>query len=89
MSTEDDKYAIMVMIQAEEIKKYVLKINSMEIHNQYLWANLRTELPSTPERIEGRPIIYHQVTNTQFPLAVHKGQDVYIFSRTFFKCLWP
>ena len=46
-----------------------------------------TVLPSTPERIVGRPIIYQTVANIKFPLAVHQGQKIYIWHRSYFKCL--
>ena len=48
-------------------------------HNQALQANLGTVLPSTSEKIGGRTRIYHQVSNIKLPLAVHQGQDLYIW----------
>ena len=69
----------MVMIQTEEIKQFVKKkVNPTEKYNQALRANLGALLTSNSERIVGRPIIYHQVSDMQLPLDVHQGQDVYI-----------
>ena len=62
-------------------------VNSTEKCNQALRVNLGTVLPSTPERIVGRLIIYHQFTNIQFPLDVQQGKDVYIWNRPYFKWL--
>ena len=77
----------MVMIQTEDIKKYLKKVKSTAKHNQALRDNLGTVLPSTSERIGGRPIIYHQVSDIKFPLDVRQGQDVYIWNRPYIKWL--
>ena len=87
LSAEGEKEPIMVMIQTEEINKFVKKVNPTEKHNQDLWDNLRTLLPSNLERIGGRPIIYHHFLDIQLPLAVHQVQDVYICNLPYIKWL--
>ena len=47
MSAEYKKDRIMVMIQSEDINKYVKKVNPTAKHNQSLRDNLVTILPST------------------------------------------
>ena len=59
----------------------------MAKHNQDIQDTSRTVLLSTSERIAGIPIIYHQVSNIKFPLAVHQGQDVYICNLPYIICL--
>ena len=41
-----------------------------------LYWILVTVLPITPEKIGGRFIIYHKVTNIKLYLALHQYQDV-------------
>ena len=72
------------MIQAEEIKKYVKKINNTTKHNQALRDNMGTVLSIAPERIRGTSIIY-QTFPKKNPLAFHQGQDLYIWNRPHFK----
>ena len=59
--------------------------NTTAKNNQYLWANLVTVLPSTPERIGRRTMIYKTVSNIKLALAVHQVQDVYICHQPYFK----
>ena len=87
MLEEYEKDLIMVMIQTEDIKEFKKYINPMAKHNQALRDNSGAVLLSNLERILGIPIIYHQVYNIQFPLAVHQGQDVYICNLPYIKCL--
>ena len=87
LSTEDEKYPIIAMIQTEDIKQYVKKYQPYEKYNQALWANLGTVLPITPDLIGWIPRIYHQVANIKLPLAIHKVQDVYIWHQSYLKWL--
>ena len=54
-------------------------INNTAKPNQYLWDNLGTVLPRTPEKIVGIPRIYQTVANIKFPLTIHQGKYVYIW----------
>ena len=66
------------MIQTEEINQFFKKGQPYRKNIQALPANLGTVLPRTSEQIGGRPIIHHQVSDIQFPLAVHQCQYMYI-----------
>ena len=81
LSVEDKKDQTMIIIQTEEINQFVTKnVNPTTKQNQYLWDDLGTVIPSTPEQIGGRPRIYHQVSDIQLLLAVHQVQDVYVWN---------
>ena len=58
------------------------------IRNKSLRANFGTVLPSSSERIGGRPRIYHQVSNIKFTLDVHQGQYVCIGNWPYIKWLF-
>ena len=61
------------------------KFNTTEKYDKYLQDNLGTVLPSTPEKIGGRPKIYQTVDNIQLPLDVQQVQYVYIWHQPYFK----
>ena len=79
ISNEDKKDPIMVMIQTENIKQYVLNINTTTKHNQALRVNLGTVLSITTDQIVSISKIYQTFTNIKLSLDFHQAQHFYIW----------